>query len=155
MYKYLLYYLRQPDIRTRNLSNNNSTTLFRKNLIFDFAIVSQLFLCMAGFMHKKAAINKSIDNETRTDFVSFMSDWFLEKDFDEMKIVNFKVKKTHTQKCLLKQFSVKIIKKIFYVCSKKPTSKQCRRSCLTLRDWCCWKRVPLDHLLVGRNGSFC
>ena len=104
MCKYLLHYLRQPDFRTRNRSNKNSFTLFRKNLIFDFAIVSHLFLCMAGFMQKGAATNKSIDNESRTNFASFNSDWFLKKDFHEMKLVNFKVKKHIHKNAYLSNF---------------------------------------------------
>ena len=35
------------------------------------------------------ATSKIIDSETRTDFVSYTSDWFWEEDFDKMKRGNY------------------------------------------------------------------
>ena len=40
-------------------------------------------------MQKLAAFIKTTDNQTRTVFVSYMSDWILDNDFDKKKHVKF------------------------------------------------------------------
>ena len=64
------------------------------------------FSVWAWYMEKLAITSKIDDIETRTVFVSYMSDWFLKIDFDKMKHVIYNVSEN--------TYTVRLIETTFY-----------------------------------------
>ena len=125
----------------------------------DFSMVSQFFLYGLYIIRNLLLLVKLMITSLELFFVFHIFDWFLKKFFIKWNTVKKIYVKTHkhTQReyYLMKHTSIKKIRKIFDSCSNWTTSRQCRRSCQSRKDWCCWNIVLFILLFVEHCGVFC